>query len=69
MEFLHLGNAVKILGPFSSLAKKAPLLTIKPTLSPKDPNFPTWWEEHKAEWEAPKKEAPEGPAGQEPGDD
>lgn len=26
--------------------------TIKPTLSPKDPNFPTWWEEHKSEWEA-----------------
>ena len=24
---------------------------ITPTLSPKDPNFPAWWEEHKAEWE------------------
>ena len=36
---------------------------IKPTLSPKDPNFPAWWEEHKAEWEEPKKE------GQEPADD
>jgi hypothetical protein len=23
----------------------------KPTLSPKDPNFPAWWEEHKSEWE------------------
>ena len=23
-----------------------------PTLSPKDPAFPAWWEEHKAEWEA-----------------
>jgi len=22
-----------------------------PTLSPKDPNFPAWWEQHKAEWE------------------
>ena len=26
---------------------------LKPTLSPKDPNFPAWWEEHKAEWENP----------------
>lgn len=25
--------------------------TIKPTLSPKDPAFPAWWEAHKAEWE------------------
>ena len=24
---------------------------IKPTLSPKDPAFPEWWEQHKAEWE------------------
>lgn len=30
--------------------------TLKPTLSPKDPNFPAWWEEHKSEWEEPKKE-------------
>lgn len=22
-----------------------------PTLSPKDPNFPAWWEAHKGEWE------------------
>ena len=25
---------------------------VVPTLSPKDPNFPAWWEAHKAEWEA-----------------
>ena len=25
---------------------------VKPTLSPKDPAFPAWWEEHKTEWEA-----------------
>lgn len=23
----------------------------KPTLSPEDPNFEAWWEEHKSEWE------------------
>ena len=26
--------------------------TITPTLSPKDPAFPAWWEGHRAEWEA-----------------
>ena len=25
---------------------------VVPTLSPKDPNFPAWWEAHKSEWEA-----------------
>ena len=25
--------------------------TLKPTLSPKDPAFPAWWEAHKGEWE------------------
>ena len=30
----------------------AMLLPVLPTLSPKDPAFPAWWEEHKAEWEA-----------------
>lgn len=24
---------------------------VTPTLSPKDPNFPAWWEAHKGEWE------------------
>ena len=35
--------------------REAALLThvnFKPTLSPKDPSFPAWWEAHKAEWEA-----------------
>ena len=26
------------------------LNNISPTLSPNDPNFPKWWEEHKTEW-------------------
>lgn len=25
---------------------------VKSTLSPKDPAFPAWWEQHKSEWEA-----------------
>ncbi len=24
---------------------------VKPALSPEDPNFESWWEEHKSEWE------------------
>ena len=43
------------LTPFS-LQEDGSLVTdisaIKPTLSPKDPAFPAWWEAHKGEWEA-----------------
>ena len=39
-----LSNSNQIIG-----ATKSPKCT--PTLSPKDPNFPAWWEEHKGEWE------------------
>lgn len=39
-----------------------------PTLSPKDPNFPAWWAEHKSEWETPE-EQKRRPGGQEPSDD
>ena len=55
MNFLYLGrcNEINCILPFnkkndSSIIEQA----IKPTLSPKDPNFPAWWEAHKAEWEA-----------------
>lgn len=30
------------------------ITSIKPTPSPKDPAFPSWWEAHKSEWEVPK---------------
>lgn len=63
MEFLHLGVGAYIMTPFMAKGQKAGLIEIKPTLSPKDPNFPAWWEEHKSEWEEPKKE------GKEPADD
>lgn len=56
MQLIYLGHApgIKLVGfgihdlegstiPF--------LIGIKPTLSPKDPSFPAWWETHKAEWE------------------
>lgn len=54
LKFLYLGVNPKILciAPFraeSSTSIMAP--AVKPTLSPKDPAFPAWWEAHKGEWE------------------
>lgn len=63
MELLHLGVATGSISPFLADSKTAALIAYKHTLSPKDPNFPAWWEEHKSEWEEQKKE------GQEPADD
>lgn len=55
LELLYLGNCdeIALIHPFN--ARKGITTrfksAIKPTLSPKDPNFPAWWETHKAEWE------------------
>ena len=54
LMFLHLGEAVGLLTDFNSI-KQSLLKKVKPTLSPNDPEFPAWWEEHKSEWEAPMK--------------
>ena len=56
LELLYLGSnrETAILFPFNKekgdITRIAPEVT--PTLSPKDPAFPAWWEEHKSEWEA-----------------
>ncbi|MBQ8604196.1 MAG: hypothetical protein IJ410_05070 [Oscillospiraceae bacterium] len=54
-ELLYLGcnKAVALSYPFSKAENDTTVISkdIKPTLSPKDPNFPEWWEQHKAEWE------------------
>ena len=68
LEFLYLGaigDEHPLICIFDSKTNSTELNTnnITPTLSPKDPNFPAWWEEHKSEWEEPKKE------GKEPADD
>ncbi|WP_130849182.1 hypothetical protein [Intestinimonas timonensis] len=67
LKLYELGMVNINLTPFSLQEDGESLVTdissIKPTLSPKDPNFPEWWEKHKSEWEEPKKE------GQEPADD
>jgi len=65
LSFLHLGYANRLFGPFVRISSGdfAHVPFIKYTISPKDPIFPLWWEEHKSEWEEPKK------GGQEPADD
>ena len=54
LNFLHLGYATKMFRPFIKTENFtcAVLLPILPTLSPKDPAFPAWWEAHRGEWEA-----------------
>ncbi len=56
LEFLYLGAAVtdyQFVRIFDSKTNSTKLNTdiITPTLSPKDPAFPAWWEVHKGEWE------------------
>ena len=57
LEFLYLGainDGHSLLAAFDGKANNSTILNtdiIKPTLSPKDPAFPAWWEQHKAEWE------------------
>lgn len=55
LKLLYLGcnNGTAILSPFHKAEHDTAVMHngIKPTLSPKDPSFPAWWEAHKAEWE------------------
>ena len=53
MELYHLGEITQGIMPFVKRSNTATInmIDVKPTLSPKDPNFPAWWEEHKGEWE------------------
>ena len=56
LELLYLGSnsVLGFVAPFSKTQNDTTTVskTITPTLSPKDPAFPAWWEQHKAEWEA-----------------
>lgn len=53
-NFLNLASAT---GHFKDFTRKENTIytdiatDILPTFSPKGPNFPAWWEEHKGEWE------------------
>ena len=61
LEFLYLGAAndghalISIFDArtdFGDKPNSAILSAHNPTLSPKDPAFPAWWEAHRAEWES-----------------
>ena len=55
MQLLYLGSAQseRILSYFDAEYNGTALyVDIHPTLSPKDPAFPAWWEQHKSECEA-----------------
>ena len=58
-QLYALGQSVGCFSDFSRLKQNPNLIAatkasdLTPTLSPKDPNFPAWWEAHKAEWESP----------------
>ena len=55
MEFIYLSITPQIwlMRPFSQRDDDTTSIKddIRPTLSPKDPDFPAWWEAHKGEWE------------------
>lgn len=55
MKLLYLGarNEINCIFPFSKKQGDTSLIssTLFPTLSPKEPAFPVWWEAHKSEWE------------------
>ena len=57
LQLLYLSSTedFRILSPFVAECDGTTLLAeVKPTLSPKDPAFPAWWEAHKSEWEQDK---------------
>ena len=61
MKFLYLARCGEIdcILPFSKITGDAAIIAtdITPTLSPKDPAFPAWWEAHKGEWEQEQRSA------------
>lgn len=55
LKFLYLGVSPETLciSPFMKKTGTSVIApAVRPTLSPKDPAFPAWWEQHKSEWEA-----------------
>lgn len=55
LALLYLGKCqeIDLIHPFDARKNHTThfMNAIKPTLSPKDPAFPAWWEAHKGEWE------------------
>lgn len=52
LKLFHLGVGSNTIFPFSKNGNSMfQNVGIQPVLSPKDPNFTSWWETHKSEWE------------------
>ncbi len=65
MEFLYLGRASDVNTPFFKKAQLASISsTLVPTLSPKDPNFDTWYKDYQAKMNRTQR----APGGFEPGE-
>ena len=52
LQFFHLGVGSNTIYWFTRRGNSGFKYKIPATLSPKDPAFPAWWEQHKSEWEA-----------------
>ena len=52
LQFFHLGVGSNTIYSFTRRGNSGFKYKIPATLSPKDPAFPAWWEEHKTEWES-----------------
>ncbi len=60
MELYHLAEVADYISPFIGKDNCANIYSIvKPTRSPEDIGFSTWWEERKKEWGIPKKDGRE----------
>ena len=57
-ELYYLARTSNYIPPFIQATNRANTEpSVKPTLSPKDPAFPAWWEAHKGEWEQEQRSA------------
>ncbi len=64
MEILHLASASTLITPFLEETKTATLLNYEPTLSPRDPNFDSWYKDYQAKMSKTQR----APGGSEPGE-
>ncbi|MEZ3435986.1 MAG: hypothetical protein K1W34_15465 [Lachnospiraceae bacterium] len=53
-QFALLGVAAATITPFTKNGNSIFCRGVSPTFSPKDPNFPVWWQEHRYKWEKEK---------------
>lgn len=64
MEFLHLATSSGIISQFIAKTKSAAIFKREPTLSPRDPNFDSWYKDYQAKMSKTQR----APGGSEPGE-